>query len=579
MMDAHRTEPASSGAEQCIPKAERWAAFVLLLIALGLRCLYILRYRYDSDEPQHLHTTWGWTQGLLQYRDFFDNHTPLFHMLLSPLVAALGERTNILTFMRLAMVPLWIVSLWCVAKMGSRLYSRRAGLWTAVLLSLLTWWFFCSVEFRTDNLWTPLWLGTLTILVTGQLSKCRAFCAGLLLGLCFCASMKTSALSAAGALAALAAPMLCARRWDWMEAKRVSIAAFFVLAGALVAPAALCAFFAANGALQSRYYGAILHNLVAGVDAKNHPAYLRLALPILLPFLGVAAYWIGRFSPDRSIAVRRVFLFLTATIYYGALYSVWTLLTRQDFLPYYPVIMVVVTPWILQGVDAMARRFGSEERRGFLRVTALCGIAAIEIAFLLLGRSPLIDGTQREREILAEVLRLTRPGEYVMDFKGESIFRQRAFFYVLEPLTFVRLRRGLIVDNVAERLVKTQTCVVLNQKRWYPEHAAAFMTANYLPIGRMRVAGRIIASAPTSAGASVPFDVAVPARYILWADGQPVHGTLDGKPYEGAVDFSAGSHHIFQPAEDHRRLAIFWDRAAGAGFVPLLDHMEWQFFH
>jgi uncharacterized membrane protein len=577
-MDANRTVAASNGGAKAIPKTERWIAGFLLLIAFGLRCLYIVRYRYDSDEPQHLHTTWGWTQGLLHYRDFFDNHTPLFHMLFSPLVAVLGERTDILSYMRFAMVPLWIVSLCCVAKMGARLYSRRAGLWAAAFLSLLTWWFFCSVEYRTDNLWTPLWLGALTILVTGKLSKSRAFCAGLVLGLCFCASMKTSALFASAALAALAAPMLCARRLDWKETQRVSSAAFFVVAGTLVAPAALCAFFAAHGALQSLFYGAIQHNLVAGVDAKNHPWYLRLALPISLPFLGVAAYWIGRFSPDRATAVRRVFLFLTATIYYGALYSVWTLLTRQDFLPFYPVITVVATPWILQGVDAAAQRFGSEKTRGLIRSTALCGIAAFEIALLLLGRSPLIDGTQREREILSEVLRLTRPGEYVMDFKGEAVFRQRPFYYVLEPLTFVRLRRGLIVDNVAERLVKTETCVVLNQKRWYPKEATVFMTENYLPIGRMRVAGRIIASGPTTAGASIPFDVEVPARYVLWADGQPIHGTLDGKPYEGAVDLSAGAH-VFQPAEDHRRLAIFWARAAEAGFTPLLDHMEWQFFH
>jgi hypothetical protein len=304
---------------------------------------------------------------------------------------------------------------------------------------------------------------------------------------------------------------------------------------------------------------------------------MRLALPVSLPFLGVAAYWIGRLSPDRSTAVRRAFLFLTGTIYYGVLYSIWTLLTRQDYLPFYPVIAVVATPWLLQGVDAAARRFGSEERQGVLRPATLCGIASLEIALLLLGRSPFIDGTQREREILAEVLRLTRPGEYVMDFKGESVFRQRPFYYVLEPLTYVRLRRGLIADNVAERLVKTQTCVVLNQDRWYPAQAVAFMTENYLPVGRMRVAGRIIAPAPTAAGASIPFDVAVPARYVLWAEGRPVPGTLDGKPYEGAVDLAAGAH-VFQPAEANRRLAIFWARAAEQGFAPLLDPMEWQDF-
>ena len=577
MMDAHRTGAGSAGGEKATPQAERWIAGFLLLIAFGLRCLYILRYRYDSDEPQHLHTTWGWTQGLLHYRDFFDNHTPLFHMVFSPLVVLLGERTNILTYMRFAMVPLWIVSLWCVAKMGSRLYSRRAGLWAAALLSLLPWWFFCSVEYRTDNLWTPLWLGALTVLVTGRLSKARAFCAGLILGLCFCASMKTSALLASAAMAALAAPLLCVRRLGGTEARRLSIAALFVLGGALIAPAALCAFFAAHGALRDLFYGAIQHNLLSGVDAKNHPWYLRLALPLSLPFLAVAAHSIGRLSLDRSTAVRRAFIFLTGTIYYGFLYSVWTLLTRQDFLPFYPVIMVVITPWILQAVDAAALRFGSGERSRFLRLAALCGIAALEIALLLLGRSPFTDATQREREILAEVLRLTRPGEYVMDFKGEAVFRQRVFFYVLEPLTFVRLRRGLIVDNVAERLVKTQTCVVLNQDRWYPRQGAAFMADNYLPIGRMRVAGRIIAPGPTAAGAAIPFDVAVPARYVLWADGMPVRGTLDGKPYEGAVDLLAGAH-VFRPAEDHRRLAIFWARAAVAGFSPLLDHLEWQDF-
>ena len=77
----------------------------------------------------------------------------------APLVAALGERTNILDYMRFAMVPLWFVSLWCVWKIGAALFSRLAGLWAVVLISLLPWWFFCALEYRTDNLWTPLWLG------------------------------------------------------------------------------------------------------------------------------------------------------------------------------------------------------------------------------------------------------------------------------------------------------------------------------------------------------------------------------------------------------------------------------------
>ena len=114
--------------------------------------------------------------------------------------------------------------------------------------------------------------------------------------------------------------------------------------------------------MRDLFYGAIQHNLLPGVDAKNHPAYLRLALPLSLPFLGVAAYWIGRMVA--RIVPRQSggpFSSSSATIYYGVLYSVWTLLTRQDFLPFYPVMVVVATPWILHGVDVAARRFGSEE--------------------------------------------------------------------------------------------------------------------------------------------------------------------------------------------------------------------------
>ncbi|HVR41389.1 MAG TPA: hypothetical protein VMU84_20000, partial [Thermoanaerobaculia bacterium] len=84
----------------------------LLLLALGatsliLRALAYFRYRFDADEQQHLHTTWGWTAGLVQYRDYFDNHTPLFHLSTAPLLALLGERSNILLWMRAPMLVLF----------------------------------------------------------------------------------------------------------------------------------------------------------------------------------------------------------------------------------------------------------------------------------------------------------------------------------------------------------------------------------------------------------------------------------------------------------------------------------------
>ena len=563
-MDRHpealtKTPPARS---KPIPRAERWTAAVLLLAALALRCFYIFRFRYDSDEPQHLHTTWGWTQGLLQYRDFFDNHTPLFHLLFSPLVAALGERADILDFMRFAMVPLWFVALWAVWHIGSRLFSRRAGLWAAVFIALLPWWFFCALEYRTDNLWAPLWLCALAVLLTGKLTFKRAFAGGLLLGLCCCTSMKTSLLLSVSAMAAVAAPQICARRFDRPAFIRGLKHALLIFAGLLIVPAIVCGFFAAQGCWKEFYYCVIQHNMMPTVDANVHHWSKRLAFPLALPGILYLASLVARSSSNPALTVRRVFLFLFAGLYYVSLDSFWALITRQDYLPFYPVAVLVAAPlviWLIETANLATRR-----------TVILAVIAVGEIAFLLGGRPPSIDGTRDEREILHEVLQLTKPGERVMDFKGESVFRQRAFYYVIEPLTFRRMKLKTIKDTIPKELAERQVHVVVNRDRWYQEDTRLFIMENYLNVSQVRVAGRMLSKDQTAPDMSIPFRVEIPARYVLWAEGKPVRGILDGQPYDGARDLVPGPH-TFRPEGVYRRLALFWERAAEAGYAPTLN--------
>ena len=62
-------------------------------------------------------------------------------------------------------------------------------------------------------------------------------------------------------------------------------------------------------------------------------------------------------------------------------------------------------------------------------------------------------------KILAEVLRLTDPDDYVMDAKCGATFRRRPFYYALEDATQARIQLGLIKDGIVERLIATRTCV------------------------------------------------------------------------------------------------------------------------
>src|SRR5438105_15666549 len=66
---------------EILSASERITAVLLFMTMLFLRILYAFYYHVDSDETQHLHVVWAWANGLVQYRDVFDNHPPLFQML------------------------------------------------------------------------------------------------------------------------------------------------------------------------------------------------------------------------------------------------------------------------------------------------------------------------------------------------------------------------------------------------------------------------------------------------------------------------------------------------------------------
>src|SRR5437762_12870858 len=99
---------------------ERLTLIGLAIVTAILRAIAFFHYRFDSDEPQHLHVAWGWTAGLLQYRDLFDNHAPLFHMATAPILRLVGERPDVLLYMRAPMLLLFAVVIWVTYILGAR---------------------------------------------------------------------------------------------------------------------------------------------------------------------------------------------------------------------------------------------------------------------------------------------------------------------------------------------------------------------------------------------------------------------------------------------------------------------------
>jgi Dolichyl-phosphate-mannose-protein mannosyltransferase len=545
--------------------AEFMTAAVLFAFMIVIKLINMTTYRFDSDEPQHMHVIWAWARGFIQYRDVFDNHMPFFQIIFAPIFGLIGDRATILYWMRFILLPMYFVGAWCTYRIGELLFSRRAGIWAVILAGLSTKYHFTSFEFRTDNLWAPLWLLCIVTLISGPLTVGRALVAGLLLGFCFGVSMKSALLLAMLLLSAPIALFLVGRRQlgqSWSHLAHCTTA--FFAATALV-PGVIAGAFAVAGLWRNFRYCNFDHNVLPHLDVKNHPAWYIIIFPVTFPFVIYAAWLIVRAAPTPPLAFRRAFIFLICGFYTPVLYSFWNLLTRQDFLPYYPLAFVLLSGALL-AVSSHLAQYDLPLSHYLRRVPLPAFIGLVDLVLVIATRPFWIDRAKVETNLLRGVLKLTDPGDYVLDCKGETIFRQRCFWPVTESIMIERLRRGLVADNVSERAVETRACLAAMKGRM-PFYGRKFIWKNYISVGNdLKVAGRFLRPSPTDSR-RMDFEVVIPARYKIIAPDGPVEGMLDGTPYDGARFLEPGAHTFLQTSS-RTQLVFFWAQAVDRNFVP-----------
>ena len=565
-----RGAPAGDAVVDAAPGlAERVALMVIFPLTILLRSFYVFRHGFDSDEWQHLHVVWAATRGLTQYRDVFDNHAPLFHILSVPLVASLGETPDILYVMRLAITPFVVITLWATCLMGRSIGGRRTGLWAAAVLGFVPLFFIRSIEYRPDVLWTMFWILALAVLLGGDLTWRRCLATGLLLGLAVSTSLKSVLLLLALGIAVIALPIASGRGTRSLAPPRPLACALAFVFGLSVVPVALVVYFASRGLLQPFLYGTVYHNYLPQLGSWSRPLRSLFFAPALL-LVVVLARCAGRARRPEKDRVRLVFLTLVAGTFLAALHTVWPLFTTYDLLPFYPLLAVLAVGVPMRRPDLAA---ATPPMAGALRLSGaffLSAVVLIEIGLVLRWEPPGLDGTRRQVQLMTDVLRLTESSDYVLDMKGESIFRRRPIYYVLEAITRARLERGFFPDNIRERIIATRTCVAAARIDRFPDGVREFIESNYLLLGEVRVAGRYLDVQDQDPGRPIAFEVAIPARYSVVAESGGAAGLLDGEPYTGPRFLEAGPH-TFTPSSAADRLALVWAQAIERGFTPFPD--------
>lgn len=500
----------------------------ILLIVLGtgsllLRAAALLRYRFDSDEAQHLHVAWGWTAGLLQYRDVFDNHTPLFHILTAPLLAAFGERSDILLWMRGAvMLPIFAGVLVCTWVIARRVYDTRVAAWAVVILSLLPPFFLKSLEYRTDNLWTLLWMVALVLLVKRELTPLRGFAIGLVLGAALATSMKTTLL-----VATLAIAFAIVRRRVPVRTVLAAIAGFAIV------PSIVALYFVRHDAWDSLVYCVFTFNSL--VTSTRSTAWLqRAAFPVLLGIV----YLLSRRGAGGPATQR--LLAVIAGVYVATVAGLWVLITPRDFLALMPIAAILAAAQLKPRVLAMA---------GLLFAASLFYYA-----------DGFRDRTRHDVTMLDQLLRLTRAGEPVMDIKGETIFRPRPHYLIFEAITRAQMERGMLRDTIPEDVVRKLCYVAQADGPMLPPRGRAWLREHFLDLGRLRAAGARV-------GGDGTFTIAIPGQYVVLDVRGHAPGILDGRLFTGPRVLTAGTHR-FERATPGEPTAVLWAPAFARGHSP-----------
>jgi hypothetical protein len=522
-----------------VTKRERLLLGTTAGVALLLRALAFFRYRFDADEQHHLHVAWGWTDGLVQYRDYFDNHAPLFHLLLAPLLGAFtalfGERSDVLLWMRLPMLVPFAVICWTTFVLARRLYDERIAYAAVVLLALFPPFFLKSLEVRTDNLWTMLWMLAVVALLQDRWSeKRRMFVVGFILGCAFAVSLKTTLLIATLIVSWLIVSLVRGARGRELRAH--SRTPLHALLGFLIVPAALAIFFAAAGAWDALVYCTLTFNGNVALTRKN--LWVGRAI---FPFAFAGVVWLAwRFRATEN--VWRHFFAVAIGVFTVTLAGFWILISPRDFLPLMPLGAMFVAATVMRARKPMR---------------AFAIVAVILIASIWHYADRFENNTDWHTTMMDQALRLSHPGEPVIDLKGETIYRRRPFYYAFEAITRAQIAHGLIRDTVAEDVVRTRTHVAQADGPMWPPRGRAFLSANFLNLGRLRASGQMIADDGT-------FTIGVPGEYAIICEHGEARGMLDGTPYAGARELQAGAH-VFV---GERKVAALWAPAFRRGHSP-----------
>ena len=469
--------------------------FGLLLISVVFRLALTLNREVDIDEFQHLHAAWMVSRHYLLYRDFWENHTPLFYYLLIPLFHLVREGSRLVIVARMIMSCAAFVILFLVYLLARIDHDRKTSFLAVLILSYMVIFVEKSIEVRPDQILISLWLMSLWMAIRSiaRAQRLALLSAGGLLGIAFLFSPK--------ALLPCTGMCITFAVLSFMKRKRYGFTGFAKLQGlytlGFVMPIAVCfALFYHAGALKAMLTFTVLENLKYPDPFRaTYLLYLRNICFFALAGAGLFMHIRNLRRGLIHVSESRLLILIPALSLLVILVFVEAAPYPQSVLLFAPLLAIYGAETLKSSLDAIIQnRAGSSEliagywpeRWPQFLLFAFTMAAALVIpgTMLLLKAHPFSRTNAEQFERLEYVLRVTRSSDVVFDGESAYIFRPQAYFY--SPFyhsVLSRIEHGQIQLSIPESLTSTHCAVVIYDERvsMLPASTQSFLRANYAP--------------------------------------------------------------------------------------------------
>lgn len=441
---------------------------------------------YDPDELQHVHSAYSIAKGLLPYRDYFEHHTPLLHLLLAPFLLLFDverQASSAFSFLAFARGLMWVATgaiLLLTFRLARDLFGSRVA-WLAAAFLGTSWLFFDkTLEIRPDVPACALLVATLRLAARGVSQRVgmafvqSGFAFGL--GLLFTQKLALVLLGLLPGLWLAGAPLLALLAWAvGCAAPLLIMLAYFALRGGL------SAFVECNLLVNLRWKagfapGAILREELLLPNAALC-AFALVGLWLLLPRLR---------RPEGVVVLSGV----------AAFAGLWLVRVpwQQYYLTFLPVTALLAGLGLARASELLASRDAWRQAATAL-VLVLGSLPPLSLFRAQLGRS-----NADKQASIRFVIENTAPRESVLDgYTGVGVFRPHAWrFYFLHAELRQMLgeaeRRELLLGlrdgTIAPRLISYDG----HSSRVSPE-ITAFFEEHYEAVGQGSLWARVFPEA------------------------------------------------------------------------------------